>query len=132
MTIDQAREVQALLVGHCHADHAFGALRGSVKAQDQPAVEKLFRALEREMLQHMADEERLLLADYELVDRDDALAILADHVKIRVLLADACALAALQEIDDWRLRSIVNVLLAHHGHEETGMYRWARARPAAG
>lgn len=126
MTTD--REVTQLLIGHTHADHIFTALRGAVKVKDRAAVEAHFRTLEKEMLRHMADEERLLLPDYDLADRDDTALLRADHLRIRALLKDACALASQEEIDEARLREIVNVLLAHHGHEETGLYRWARAR----
>ncbi len=115
-----------LLVAHAHADHAFAAIDEAVKADDALAVAREVRALEKEMLQHLAAEERLLFPEYAAVAPYEVVELRTAHAKIRQLLAALLDSALHDQVTKKQVDEVVNVLLAHHAAEETGVYRWAR------
>jgi hemerythrin superfamily protein len=127
---DAKAQLTQLLVAHAHADHAFAAIGKAVKADDAVVIAREARALEKEMLQHLTAEETLLFPDYAAVAPYEVVELRTAHAKIRQMLAALLDSAVHDQVTKKQVDELVNVLLAHHAAEETGVYRWARARQA--
>lgn len=123
-------QLSQLLVAHAHADRSFDALTKAVKADDALVIAREARALEQEMLHHLTAEETLLFPDYAAVAPYEVVELRTAHAKIRQMLAALLDSAVHDQVTKKQVDELVNVLLAHHAAEETGIYRWARARTA--
>jgi hypothetical protein len=128
--MNENRETSAeskLLIQHAHADREVRALSLAVEHRDSQAVRAAFNALEMELLKHFADEERVLFPRYAPAAPEDVATLVAEHARFRDLLHTAHGLVEQGLFDKASLRELTILLNLHHAHEETGVYRWARA-----
>lgn len=85
-----------------------------------------WRDIERELLEHMAAEERLLLPAYQRADPENAQDLRDDHAVLRERALEIGVAIQLHTIRCEQLQHFVEALRAHAHREEVGMYRWAQ------
>lgn len=107
-------------------------LLGRTYADEPHALVQAYRQFEREMLEHLALEEQILIPGYAADAPDDARTLMDEHAQLRQLLY---RLAIDVELHTVRLEAVENLverLHAHAAHEDAGLYTWAAAHLPAG
>jgi len=111
---------------HRRLDAQCQALLECAYVDDAPGLVQRWRGLEPELLEHMAQEDEVILADYAEVEPDDARRIRAEHTQLRALIAIVGADIARGEVRCVWLRELASVLRNHARHEDKRMYPWAQ------
>lgn len=83
-------------------------------------------AFERELFDHMAAEEEVVIPSYARHSPINAQRILDDHVRIRAIASAMGVDVELHEIRIARLTRLVDALAMHADHEDSVMYPWAQ------
>ena len=90
-----------------------------------PEVRELWTQLDHELLAHMEGEERYVLPAFARFDREEAVALLQDHGRVRVQLLELGVAVDLHALRYERSLELVELLRAHGAREERVLYRWA-------
>ena len=122
-----SQHVHPGLVEHAWVDKAFHVLLEAVDHPGTGDVAALLSSLSDLLRAHLGAEE-LDIAKFADVEPEDAKALLQQHEAFRTALDELAAQSTagnLQASDVHKLKLRVSL---HEGHEETGLYRWIRAR----
>ncbi|HSO32527.1 MAG TPA: hemerythrin domain-containing protein [Labilithrix sp.] len=122
-----SQHVHPGLVEHAWVDKAFHVLLDAVDHPGTGDVAALLHSLSDLLRAHLGAEE-LDIAKFADVEPEDAKALLQQHEAFRTALDELAAQSKagnLQASDVHKLKLRVSL---HEGHEETGLYRWIRAR----
>ena len=103
------------------------ALLACAHTDDSRELIEAWRALETELLDHMAAEEEIILPGYAKHAPDDAKRIASDHARIREIASALGLDVELHEARITRLERLIGALEAHARHEDAVMYPWAQA-----
>ena len=115
------------LVEHAWIDRSFHALFAALEHPAASDVPTRFHALADLLRAHLGSEE-LDIARFADADAEDARKLLDEHAGVRTAL-DALAVqakAGILSITD--LHALKLRFSLHEAHEETGLYRWVKAR----
>jgi hypothetical protein len=82
--------------------------------------------IERELLEHMAAEERLVIPAYQHHDPENAQDLRDEHAVLREHALEIGVAIQLHTIRCEELQRFVDELRAHAVHEEVSLYRWAQ------
>jgi Hemerythrin HHE cation binding domain len=128
-SIARASDHDDTLVGymtghHEHLNQLYARLLDAL-AVNAPDVRDLWTELDHELLAHMEAEERFVLPAFARIDRDEAVAILREHGRIRELLLELGIAVDLHYIRFERSREFIETLRAHAAREDRLLYRWA-------
>ncbi len=82
-------------------------------------------AFERELLEHMAAEEEVVIPSYARHAPADARRILDEHARLRAIVSAMGVDVELHEIRVARLTRLLDALETHADHEDAVMYPWA-------
>ncbi|HET7503496.1 MAG TPA: hemerythrin domain-containing protein [Kofleriaceae bacterium] len=82
--------------------------------------------VERELLEHMAAEERLIFPAYQHADPENAQDLRDEHAVLREHALEIGIAIQLHTIRCEQLQQFVDELRAHAVHEEASVYRWAQ------
>jgi hemerythrin superfamily protein len=88
--------------------------------------------VERELLEHMAAEERMVLPAYQRANPENAQDLRDEHAVLRERALDIGIAIQLHTIRCEHLQQFVDRLRAHARHEEASLYRWAQGNLDAG
>jgi hypothetical protein len=115
---------------HAQLDALAERLLDHAIAGDVEATRRVWRELERRLLDHMATEEEHLLPELERVDVAEVAALRGDHRRLRRLMAELGAAAGL--VEEHSLRQFVQFLRLHATQEEQCLYAWADRHASPG
>jgi hemerythrin superfamily protein len=86
-----------------------------------------WRRVERELLEHMAAEERMVFPAYQRAEPENAQGLRDEHAVLRERMAELGIAIELHTIRCEQLQQFVDELGAHARHEEASLYRWAQS-----
>jgi hemerythrin superfamily protein len=112
---------------HARLDRLFDTLLDAMRA-GAPDLRDIWSELDRGLMAHMEAEERYVLPAFARVDRDEAMALLREHGKIREQLLELGVAIDLHVIRWPRSEEFVRMLRSHAAREENLLYRWADAQ----
>ena len=112
---------------HARLDRIYEQLIEALAA-NAPEARELWTALDHGLLAHMEAEERFVLPAFARVDRDEAVALLREHGKLREQLLELGIAVDLHFIRLDQGRAFIETLRAHAGREDRLLYRWADER----
>jgi hypothetical protein len=116
-----------LLAEHHHAlEEAGSELLACTYADEPRALAQEYRVFEREVLDHLAAEELVILPGYQVDSPGDAAAIRADHAAIRQQLFRVGLEIDLHLIRAHTIERLLSQLREHAQREDTAMYPWAQ------
>lgn len=95
-------------------------------ADDAPDLTRRWGKVERELLQHMAAEERMVFPAYHQANRENAQDLRREHAALRAHALEIGIAIQLHTIRCEQLQQFVDQLRAHARHEEASLYRWAQ------
>lgn len=119
-----------MIESHRHLDELFGQLLDALAA-DAPEARELWTKLDRGLLAHMEAEERFVLPAFARIARQEALALIHEHGRIRAQLLELGVAVDLHCIRLEQSREFIATLHAHADREDKLLYRWADARLSA-
>ena len=123
----RANGPRLLLAEHHDAmDNACEELRVGVEIDDPLDLVTRYRAFERDVLDHLALEEELILPAYALDEPGDARRIASEHDELRRLLYQLGIEAELHCVRAESIEALIQLLKAHGRREDTRMYPWAQ------
>ena len=114
-----------LLADHRHFDTLFGQLLADMHAGEWDVCQGTWSRFERELLEHMAAEEALVLPIFELVNPAETARLREEHATVRRLLADLGVGLELHAVKEEQVQRLVESLRAHATREDALLYRWA-------
>jgi hemerythrin superfamily protein len=82
--------------------------------------------VERELLEHMAAEERMVFPAYQQADPENAQDLRDEHAVLREHALAIGVAIQLHTIRCEQLQHFVDEMRAHARHEEASLYRWAQ------
>jgi hypothetical protein len=127
------RDTKTLLDEHSREIEATCCeLRGETYADDPQELVAAYRRFEREMLDHLDIEEKMLLPGYAAYAPDDAHKLLEEHGELRQLLYRLAIDVELHTVRAQSVNKLVARLREHAAHEDEGLYTWAAAHLPAG
>ena len=109
---------------HQETENACLGLLGCTYADDRRVLIEQFRVFDRELREHLAVEEAMLLPRYAQEAPEDASHLFEDHALIRQLLDRLGVDVELHTVRAAMIDELVAVLRAHAAREEVGMYPW--------
>jgi len=112
---------------HAHLDTLFSRLLEALEA-NAPDARELWTELDHDLLAHMEAEERFVLPAFARIDREEAVALLREHGRIREQLLELGVAVDLHCIRLEQSRAFIETLRAHAGREDRLLYRWADTR----
>jgi len=112
---------------HEHLNTLFSQLLDALEA-NAPDARELWTELDHDLLAHMEAEERFVLPAFARIDREEALALLREHGRIREQLLELGVAIDLHCIRLEQSREFIETLRAHAGREDNLLYRWADTR----
>ena len=116
-----------LLAEHHRAlEEAGSELLARTYADEPRALSQEYRVFEREVLDHLAAEELVILPGYEVASPREAAAIRADHAAIRQQLFRVGLEIDLHLIRAHTIETLLAQLREHAAHEDVSMYPWAQ------
>jgi hemerythrin superfamily protein len=127
-SIESARESVLLDDHHRRLERVCTDLLSRTYADDPRALCACWRQFETELLDHMRAEEDVILPAYEQVAPTEALAIRADHARIRDLVQRLGVEVDLHQIRLHTVRELLAALQAHADREDAAMYPWAEGQ----
>ena len=117
-----------LLHDHARLDALFVELLDQFAEGNRRAVRAAWAQLDDGLAAHMAAEERHLLPLFEKIDLRETLALKAEHVSIRRMLAELGVGIDLDLVQPDLARAFIATLRAHARREDELLYRWANRR----
>lgn len=115
----------ALSAHHGALDAACLELMGAAHSADPRALAQRWREVERDLLEHMAAEEQLMLPEYGEHDPDVARALRNEHTALRDHMFELGVAVQFHALRWEALQYFVDELRAHARREELILYRWA-------
>jgi len=116
---------------HRRLDRLFEALLNRVHVDDAAAVRETWALLEQGLMTHMEAEERDMIPLCARHDPVEAATTLAEHAKVRSLLAELGVMLDLHALREEKVKELIGFLRAHASREDAALYRWAdRELPA--
>lgn len=116
-----------LLAEHHRAlEEAASELLATTYADEPRALSAEYRVFEREVLDHLAAEELVILPGYQAAAPGDAAEIRADHAAIRQQLFRVGLEIDLHLIRAHTVEALLAQLREHAQHEDAAMYPWAQ------
>lgn len=112
-----------LTESHRHLEALFGRLLAALDA-NAPDVREMWNELDHGLLAHMEAEERFVLPAFARVHREDAVALLREHGKIREQLLELGVAVDLHHIRVEQSRAFIEALRGHAERESKLLYRW--------
>jgi hemerythrin len=126
-------EVRARLQqDHSELARLFQKLRDAVEGADAPTVQEVWSEFEGRLLAHLKAEESYLLPALESAHLRDVARALAEHGRIRRLLADLGIRTDLHTLRKEAADDLVRMLEEHAAWEDGTVYRWAEAELSPG
>jgi Hemerythrin HHE cation binding domain len=116
---------ERLLADHQHLDTLFSQLLADMHAGEWRICQRTWSRFERELLDHMAAEEALVLPSFERVNPSETVGLREDHATIRSLLADLGVRLELHAVKEEHVRHLIESLRSHAAREDALLYRWA-------
>jgi hemerythrin superfamily protein len=110
---------------HQRLDAVFDELSNRMRANDVPAAREAWTVFEAGLLAHFEAEEKHMIPTFAKRDPVEAASLLADHAKLRSLLADLGVMLDLHALRDEKVTELVAFLRAHAAREEAALYRWS-------
>lgn len=107
---------------HRHHDDLFGRLQDAI-ASRTPDAHQIWHELEDSLRSHMDAEERYVLPAFARTDRDEALALVREHSRIREQLLEVGIAIDLHEAG--LPNKFVDLVREHAAREDKLLYRWA-------
>ncbi len=95
-------------------------------ADDPRDLVRRWAKVERELLEHMAAEERMVFPAYQRADPENAQDLRDDHAVLREHALEIGIAIQLHTIRRDQLQRFVDQLRAHARREEASLYRWAQ------
>ena len=114
-----------LLADHQHFDALFSQLLADMHAGEWSTCQSTWSHFERELLDHMAAEEALVLPSFELVNPAETVQLREEHATVRRLLADLGVRIELHAVKEEHVKRLIESLRAHAAREDALLYRWA-------
>jgi iron-sulfur cluster repair protein YtfE (RIC family) len=114
-----------LLADHQHLDTLFSHLLADMHAGDWRDCQRTWGRFERELLDHMAAEEALVLPSFERVNPSETARLREEHAKVRALLADLGVRLELHAVKEEHVQGVIELLRSHAAREDALLYRWA-------
>jgi len=118
-------------VHHEEVERQCIALLSHALADDPPALVAHWRRFERNVVEHIAAEEQLVLPGYSVASPVDARRVRREHDQLLELLGTLGLEVELHVIRGTTVRAFVAALRVHARHEDQGMYRWASVHLSA-
>jgi hemerythrin superfamily protein len=84
------------------------------------------RVIERELLEHMAAEERMVFPAYQQAEPETAQDLRDQHAALRERALEIGVAIQLHTIRSAQLQRFIDEMCAHARHEEASLYRWAQ------
>jgi hemerythrin len=114
------------------ADHQelaglFQRLKDAVEGADGPTIQQVWSEFEGRLLAHLKAEETYLLPSLEGAHLREVARALAEHGRIRRLLADLGIRTDLHTLRKEAADDLVRQLEAHAAWEDGSIYKWAEA-----
>lgn len=123
---DRAVKVQDALRGdHHRLDALFEQLLNAVHVNDSALADAAWTEFENGILTHLDVEEEHMLPLLVREAPDEAEGILAEHRKLRSLLAEIGVALEIHLVREATVEELVGSLRAHAAREEALLYRWA-------
>lgn len=116
---------ERLLADHHHFDALFSRLLADMHAGEWRTCQGTWSRFERELLEHMAAEEALVLPAFELVNPAETARLREEHATVRRLLADLGVRLELHAVKEEHVQRLVESLRSHAAREDALLYRWA-------
>jgi hemerythrin superfamily protein len=121
--------IRAVLANdHEHLDRSFRALITEASRGDADDLSEEWRDFERTLLRHFETEETQIFPVFGLAEPGEARALLEEHGRIRLQLAELGIDLGFHCLPPERIRSFVDGLRAHALREERLFYPWAAKR----
>jgi hemerythrin len=112
------------LTDHRRIEDLLTATLEAFEANDREEIQRLWTAFESSLRAHLEAEEKFMIPQLQRSQQQDALAILADHERIRAQVAELGAGIDLHVVRLETARAFVDDLRAHSRREER-LYAWA-------
>ena len=110
---------------HRRLDALFEDLLNCMHVNDVAAARESWTAFDAGLAGHLEAEESFMIPVFQRHDPVEAAAILAEHAKIRSLLAQLGMMLDIHALREDTVTELVNFLRAHAAREEAALYRWA-------
>ncbi|MET0592906.1 MAG: hemerythrin domain-containing protein [Polyangiaceae bacterium] len=116
---------ERLLADHQHFDALFAQLLADMHDGEWCICQGTWSRFERELLEHMAAEEALVLPIFEVVNPGETARLREEHATVRRLLADLGVRLELHAVKEEHVQRLVESLRSHAAREDALLYRWA-------
>jgi hypothetical protein len=116
---------------HREIEAACLEIMSAVSAGDPLDPGPRWAKVERELLEHMAAEERMVFAAYQRADPASAQDLRDEHAALRSRALELRGAIRLRTVRGEQLQQLVDELRAHARHEDASLYRWAQGNLAA-
>ena len=110
---------------HVRLDALFEELLNRVHVDDRNAIRETWTAFEEGLLAHMRAEERDMIPIFQRHDPAEAAEIVAEHAKVRSLLAELGVMLDIHALREERVEVLIALLRAHAAREDASLYKWA-------
>jgi hypothetical protein len=115
----------AFQLDHRRLDALFEDLLNRMHVNDVAAAREAWTAFDAGLTGHLEAEERFMIPIFQRHDPVEAAAILAEHAKIRSLVAELGMMLDIHALREDTVAELVSFLRAHAAREEAALYRWA-------
>lgn len=116
---------ERLLVDHQHLEALFSQLLTDMHAGEWSVCQGTWSRFERELLEHMAAEEALVLPSFERVNPEETARLREEHTLVRSLLTDLGVRLELHAVKEEHVEHFIESLRSHAAREDALLYRWA-------
>lgn len=110
---------------HQRLDALFEDLLNRMHVNDAAAAGEAWTAFDAGLAGHLEAEESFMIPIFQRGDPAEAAAILAEHAKIRSLVAQLGMMLDIHALREDTVKELVDFLRAHAAREEAALYRWA-------
>jgi hemerythrin len=110
---------------HLRLDGLFEDLLNRMHVNDVAAAREVWTAFDAGLAGHLEAEESFMIPIFQRHDPVEAAAILAEHAKIRSLVAELGMMLDIHALREDTVAELVRFLRAHAAREEAALYRWA-------
>ena len=116
---------ERLFAEHQRFDALFSQLLADMHAGDWSICQATWNVFERDLLEHMAAEEALVLPTFERVNPAETAKLREEHVAVRHWLAELGVCLELHAVKEANVQRLVESLRSHAAREDALLYRWA-------
>ncbi|APR86870.1 hypothetical protein A7982_12219 [Minicystis rosea] len=116
---------EALANDHRRLDQLFEELLNRVHVGDTALADATWTAFEQGLTRHMDAEEKDMISIFERMAPHEAGLLLAEHAKVRSLLAELGVMLEIHALREAKVEELVSFLRAHAAREDAALYQWA-------